>query len=79
MTVTIEVKPELAKRWQQRAESEGRALEEVAAEAAEAGTDALDEEDLEDLAAARDVRAQTDRSDFRTLAELREAMKERAQ
>jgi hypothetical protein len=42
MIVTIEVKPELAHRWKAIAEREGRALEAVAAQAAEAGTDAIE-------------------------------------
>ena len=41
MTVTIEVKPETAQLWQQIARREGRAVEAVATEAAETGTDAL--------------------------------------
>lgn len=35
MTVTIEVKPEIAQRWQEIAEREGRALETLLAEAME--------------------------------------------
>lgn len=64
MTVTIEVKPELAKRWQEIAQREGRALEAVAAEAAEAGTETLDAEDAEDLAEARRVLADTSEPDI---------------
>ena len=79
MTVTIEVQPELAARWQEIAQREGRPLETLLAEAMEERAALLDDEDAEDLQEARRVLAQTDRSDFRTLAELREAMKERAQ
>lgn len=42
MIVTIEVKPEVAHRWQRIAAREGRALEAVAAEAAEAGTETME-------------------------------------
>lgn len=42
MTVTIEVKPELADRGRDIAEREGRALEAVVSEAAEIGLETLD-------------------------------------
>ena len=42
-TVTIQVKSETAHRWREIAEREGRAVEAIAAQAAEAGTDALTE------------------------------------
>lgn len=41
-TVTIKVKPETAHRWRTIAQREGLDLEAVAAQAAEAGTDALE-------------------------------------
>lgn len=56
MTITIEVKSETAHRWKTIAEREGRALEAVATEAAEAGTDALESDGAHPIARARALR-----------------------
>lgn len=56
MTVTIEVKSETAARWQRIAAREGRALEAVATEAAEAGTDALESDSAHPIARALALR-----------------------
>lgn len=56
MTITIEVKPETAHRWKAIAKREGRALEAVAAQAAEAGTDTLESDGAHPIARARALR-----------------------